>query len=284
MWVPFLIMLREGVEAALVVGIIAGYLNRTSRSHWLSAVWVGVLLAAALSLFVGAGLQWIGAEFPQRQQELFEAVVGLFAVGILTYMVFWMRRMARSVKQELHASLEAALAHGTRSQAYALIAMVFLAVAREGLETVFFLLAVFQQSRDPAAPLGALLGLAAAVAIGWGLYRGSLRINLGRFFRFTSLFLLIVAAGILANAVQALHEAGVWNHLQGVVFDLGTRLPTDSALGSLLAGFFGYQEAPTVSTLGTYLVYLAICLTLFFRLPAQLASRRRTAPVSETTE
>lgn len=157
MLVPFLIMLREGIEAALIVGIIASYLRQTGRGQWMPAVWIGVFLAAALSLFVGAGLELMSSEFPQKQQELFEALVGLVAVVILSCMVLWMRKVARSIKHDLHVSLDAALG-GSKHQAWALIAMVFFAVAREGLETVFFLLAVFQQSEGSAAPWAHCLG------------------------------------------------------------------------------------------------------------------------------
>lgn len=266
MLVPFLIMLREGIEAALIVGIIASYLKQTGRGQWLPAVWIGVFLAAALALLVGGGLELLSAEFPQKQQELFEGLIGLVAVAILSSMVFWMRKVARSIKHSLQVSLEAAMT-GSRHQVTALIAMVFFAVAREGLETVFFLLAVFQQSEGPGAPIGALLGLLLAIAIGWLIYSGSLRLNLSAFFRWTGLFILVVAAGILASSVQALHEAGVWNQLQGVVFDISASLPMDGPLGSVLAGMFGYQDAPTVSTLGAYLIYLAVALLMFF-LPA----------------
>lgn len=180
MLVPFLIMLREGIEAALIVGIIASYLKQTGRGEWMPAVWIGVFLAAALSLFVGGGLELMSAEFPQKQQELFEGIVGLIAVGILSSMVFWMRKVARSIKHALHESLDAALT-GSKNQTYALIAMVFFAVAREGLETVFFLLAVFQQSEGSGAPLGALLGLLLAVGFGVAIYSGSMRLNLSLF-------------------------------------------------------------------------------------------------------
>lgn len=208
MLVPFLIMLREGIEAALIVGIIASYLQQTGRGQWMPAVWIGVFLAAALALLVGGGLELVSAEFPQKQQELFEGIVGLVAVGILSSMVFWMRKVARSIKHSLHESLDHALA-GSKHQVTALILMVFFAVAREGLETVFFLLAVFQQSEGPGAPIGALLGLILAIIVGFLIYTGSMRLNLGAFFRWTGLFILVVAAGILANSVQALHEAGV---------------------------------------------------------------------------
>jgi high-affinity iron transporter len=238
------------------------------------AVWVGVFLAAALALLVGGGLELVSAEFPQKQQELFEGVVGLLAVGILSSMVFWMRKVARSIKHSLHVSLDQALT-GSRHQVTALIAMVFFAVAREGLETVFFLLAVFQQSEGPAAPLGALLGLALAIIVGFLIYTGSLRLNLSAFLRWTGLFILVVAAGILSNSVQALHEAGVWNHLQTVLFDFSATLPMDGPLGSVLAGMFGYQDAPTVSTLGAYLTYLLVALVMFF-LPAPVATSAQT--------
>ena len=272
-------MLREGIEAALIVGIIASYLRQTGRGEWMPAVWIGVFLAAALALFVGGGLELVSAEFPQKQQELFEGLVGLLAVIILSSMVFWMRKVARSIKHELHESLDAALA-GSKNQTYALIGMVFFAVAREGLETVFFLLAIFQQSEGVGAPLGALLGLIIAVGIGFAIYKGSMRLNLGRFFRWTGLFILVVAAGILANSVQALHEAGLWNHFQTVVFDISSILPMDGPTGSVLAGMFGYQDAPTVSVLTVYLAYLIFALVLFF-LPQPRVVSLPTRPAHE---
>ena len=148
MLIPFLIMLREGMEAALIVGIVAGYLGQTGRSRWLPAVWTGVVVAALLCLALGVALDAASAEFPQKEQELFEGVVGLIAVTVLTWMVFWMRKAARSIGAELRQSVDAALAPG-RGSGFALVAMVFLAVGREGLESVFFLLATFQQNVGP---------------------------------------------------------------------------------------------------------------------------------------
>lgn len=261
MLAPFLIMFREGVEAALIVGIIASYLKQTGRGVWMPVVWIGILLAIALSLFVGAGLQIVSAEFPQKMQELFEAVIGLVAVVVLTSMVFWMRKAARSIKAELHHSIDEALA--SHSGGFGLAAMAFLAVVREGLESVFFLLATFQQSGSALAPLGALLGVLLAVLVGYGIYRGGLKLNLRRFFRWTGVFILIVAAGILANAVKALHEAGLWNHFQTVLFDFSARLPLDSPLGSVLGGILGYIDAPTISEITVYVVFLAVSLFLF---------------------
>ncbi|MDM0096226.1 iron uptake transporter permease EfeU [Variovorax sp. J22G73] len=265
MLIPFLIMLREGIEAALIVGIVASYLKQSGRGALMPAVWVGVLLATALSLFAGAGLQLLAAEFPQKQQELFEGVVGLIAVVMLTSMVFWMRKAARSIKGELQASIDKALTRGADGQGWALIGMVFLAVAREGLESVFFLLAVFQQSSGWEAPVGALAGIAVSVAIGWGLYSGGVRLDLRRFFRYTGLFILLVAAGLLAGVLRKLHEGGVWNHLQTVVFDMSDTLPMDSPVGAVLSGLLGYQAAPVVGEVVVYLAFLAVALFFFLR-------------------
>ncbi len=275
MLIPFLIMLREGIEAALIVGIVASYLKQSGRGALMPAVWVGVLLAAALSLFAGAGLQLMAAEFPQKQQELFEAIVGLIAVVMLTSMVFWMRQAARHIKGDLHASIDKVLAHAD-GQGWALIGMVFLAVAREGLESVFFLLAVFQQSSGWEAPLGALLGIAVSVVLGWGLYSGGVRLDLRRFFRLTGLFILLVAAGLSAGVLRKLHEAGVWNHLQQVVLDLSETLPMDGPVGAVLSGLLGYQATPVVGEVIVYLAFLAVSLFFFLRAPAA-APRPATA-------
>ncbi|ERM03276.1 iron transporter [Brucella intermedia 229E] len=264
MLVPFLIMFREGVEAALIVGIIATYLHQTGRSAWMPVVWIGILLALAMSLTVGAILQLLSAEFPQKAQELFEAIIGLIAVFVLTSMVFWMRKAARSIKVELHHSIDAAFQTPPTHKGFGLILMVFFAVAREGLESVFFLLAAFQQSEGPAAPVGALLGVLLAAAVGYGIFKGGLKLNLRRFFRWTGVFILIIAAGILANSVMALHEAGIWNHFQAVVFDASDILPLDSTLGSVLAGgVFGYIATPTVSEVVAYVAFLVPALILF---------------------
>lgn len=278
MLAPFLIMLREGLEAALIVGIIAGYLRQTGRRDQLPAVWVGIFLAAAMALFTGAALQMVSAGFPQKAQELFEAVVGIAAVVVLVAMVFWMRRAAKSIRRELHAGIDQALAaEGGRAAGWALIGMVFFAVAREGLESVFFLLAIFQQSRDAAAPLGALAGIAVSAGIGWAIYRGGLRLNLARFFRWTGVVILFVAAGLLAGALKALHEAGLWNGLQGVVYDLGRVLPESGAVGTVLSGLLGYREAPTLGEVLVYAAFLAVTLILFLRPAGPVAAARPVA-------
>jgi high-affinity iron transporter len=256
-------MLREGVEAALIVGIVASYLRQTGRGRFMPAVWAGVGLAVVLCLALGLALNATSAEFPQKQQEMFEGAIGVLATGVLTSMVFWMKKAARSIKAELHDSIDAALQPGDR-QSVALVGIAFFAVGREGLESVFFLLATFQQSVGIGVPLGALLGLATAVAIGCAIYIGGVRLDLRRFFRWTGVFIIFVAAGLLANALQSFHEAGLWNGLQEQAFDLSGVLPADSVLGTILSGFLGYQEAPSVGAVILYVAFLLPALFFFF--------------------
>jgi high-affinity iron transporter len=238
------------------------------------AVWVGVLLAIALSLFTGAGLLLLSSDFPQKAQEVFEAVVGLVAVGVLVSMVFWMRKAARSIKFELQHSVDAALA-SAHGGSWALIGLVFFAVAREGLESVFFLLAIFQQSNGAAAPLGAIAGIAVAVMVGLAIYVGGVRLDLRRFFQWTGVFIIFVAAGILARSVANLHEAGLWNGLQAHAYDMSAVLPISSLLGAILSGVFSYQENPTV---GEVIVYVSFLVgTLYFYLRPARPAQEHTA-------
>ena len=277
MLVPFLIMLREGVEASLIVGIVASYLRQTGRSAWLRSVWLGVAAASVLCLAVGMALDFASAEFPQKQQELFEGVVGLIAVVILSSMVLWMQQAARSMKATLHRSIEQAIgAKGEASsgQSWALVGMVFFAVGREGLESVFFLLATFEQNVGIAAPIGAVLGLLCAIGIGYGIYAGGVRLDLRHFFRWTGIFIVFVAAGLLAGSLRAFHEAGLWNGLQGVAFDMSNVLPMDGPAGTVLAGILGYQDMPTIGEVIVYVAYLIPALILLLpRRPAARASK-----------
>ena len=260
----FLIMLREGLEAALIVGIIASYLARTGRAAWLPTVWVGILLAVALSLFVGAGVLILGAQFPQKTQELFEAIVGTVAVIVLVSMVFWMRKAARSIKKTMEHDIDVALSDA-RGPAWALIGMSFFAVAREGLESVFFLLALFQQSPGPAAPMGAVLGVLVAALLGYGIYRGGVRLDLRRFFLWTGAFIIFVAAGLASSVLRNLHEAGIWNHLQQTVWDMTRTLPVSSVTGTVLSGVFGYHDAPVLGEVILWALVLFVTLYFFLR-------------------
>ncbi|HEY2890982.1 MAG TPA: iron uptake transporter permease EfeU [Dongiaceae bacterium] len=260
MFIAFLIMLREGIEAALIVGIAAGYLKQTGATRLMPAIWIGTTSAALICLVAGIALNLASAEFPQREQELFEAFVGFAAVAILISMVFWMRKAARSLKSNLQNSIDAAI-HDHGHRGFALVGIAFFAVAREGLESVFFLLAAFQQSKGLAVPLGALGGLLLAITVGYAIYQGGARLNLRVFFRWTGVFILFVASGLMAGSLRSLHEAGIWNGLQATAFDLSGVLPADGLLGSLLAGLLGYHDTPST---GEVLVYFALLLPALF--------------------
>lgn len=276
MFTPFLIVLREGIEAALIVGIIASYLKQTGKGYLLPYALIGVLLAVALSLFAGAFILLLNAEFPQKTQELFEAIIGIVAVILLTWMVFWMRTAARTISQQFKSQIDDAVASPSGA-GWMLVSLAFFAVAREGLETVFFLLAIFQQSQSQYVPLAALAGLILSVIIGIAIFKFGVRIQLKTFFRWTSLFILLVAAGLLASAFRSLHEAGLWNDLQQVAFDWSNLLPTSSLLGTILSGLFGYHDSPAVGELGIWFAYLIVTLTLYFTLPMQETAARKVS-------
>ena len=250
----FVITLREGVEASLIVGIIAAFLVKEGREDAMRQMWIGVAIAIVLCSAVGIGLDLVGEQLPQKQQEGLESVIGLIAVSAVTYMIVWMRRHARGIKAQLEGEAASALATGST---LALVGMAFLAVLREGFETSVFLLAAFQDSTDTtAAGAGAVLGLVAALAIGLGLYRGGVRINLTRFFRVTGIVLVFVAAGLLASAAHTAHEAGWINGLQGQAIDLGWLVQPGTVSGSLLTGMLGLQPSPTVIEAILYLGYV----------------------------
>jgi high-affinity iron transporter len=267
----FVITLREGVEAALIVGIIAAFLVREGRSDAIRQMWIGVAIAIGLCAGVAVVLDVVGQDLPQRQQERLETVIGLIAVSAVTYMIVWMRRNARGIKATLEGEAASALATGSTM---ALVAMAFLAVLREGFETSVFLLAAFQNATDTtAAGSGAVLGLLAAVAIGLGLYRGGVRINLNRFFRITGLVLVFVAAGLLATAVHTAHEAGWINGLQAQAIDLSWLVQPGTISGSLLTGMLGLQPTPTVIEAAAYLLY-AVPMAIYVLWPQGMRPRR----------
>lgn len=268
----FVITLREGVEASLIIGIIAAFLVKEGRRDAMRQMWLGIGIAVALCASVAVALRVIGQELPDKGQEGLETVVGLIAVAAVTYMIVWMRRHARGIKAELQGEAASALAAGST---VALVGMAFLAVLREGFETSVFLLAAFNDATDTtAAGAGAVLGLVAAVAIGLGLYRGGVRINLTRFFRFTGLVLVFVAAGLLATAVHTAHEAGWINGLQAQALDLSWLVQPGTVSGSLLTGMLGLQPSPTVIEVTVYLAY-AIPMAAYVLWPQGMRPLRR---------
>jgi high-affinity iron transporter len=278
----FVIALREGIEASLIVGIVAAFLAQQGRRDALRWVWIGVGIAVALCLAVGVALRLIGENLPQAQQEGLETIIALVAVAMVTYMIVWMRRHARGIKRALESDVADALANGS---VLALVAMAFFAVLREGFETAVFLLAVFENASDPgAASLGAILGLALAAVLGWLLYKGGLRINLSRFFRVTGAVLALVAAGLVASALHSAHEATWFNVLQARALDLSWLVAPGSVRAALLTGMLGLRPEPTVGEALGWLLYL-VPVALYVLWPDRWRPvQRRTASVTTSPE
>ena len=254
MLATFVIGLREGLEAALIVGIIAAFLRQSGRADALRRMWIGVAIAVLLCLGVGLALQAVNSSLPQRQQEMLECVVAAIAVVMVSYMVLWMRRHSRSLKSDLHAAAGGALASGS---ATALVVMAFLAVFREGFETAVFLLAAFQSAVSPAqAVAGAALGIVLAVGLGYLIYRGGVKLNLSKFFRMTGVVLVLVAAGLVMSTLRAAYEAGwiIVGQQHAVSLDLIARPGTVQE--SLLTGVLGIRSTMPVIEVVAYVLYL----------------------------
>lgn len=278
--VQFVIGLREGVEAALVVGIIATFLHQQGRRDALPWMWAGVVLAVTLCIGVAVVLELVNRTLPYKQQEGFEALIGLVAVAMVTWMIVWMRRHGRRLGSELRSGAGAALARGS---AIGLVAMAFLAVLREGLETAAFLLATFQSSYGVSpwsAGLGTIAGLLVATVIGWAIYRGGTRLNLARFFTITSLLLVLISAGIVATALRHANEAGIVTGLQGQALDLSAVITPDSGsvVNGLITGLLGIYPYPTYAELLGWLLY-AVPMTIFVLWPTR--PRPRPQPVTD---
>ncbi|MEK2492724.1 iron uptake transporter permease EfeU [Kitasatospora purpeofusca] len=279
MFANYLIGLREGLEASLVVCILIAYLVKTGRRDKLPPVWTGVGAAVLLSMAFGAVLQFGSSQLSFEAQEALGGSLSIVSVGLVTWMVFWMRRTARHLKSELQGKLDAALAMGTG----ALVATAFLAVGREGLETALFIWTAVQATEDGYNPIvGAALGLLTAALLGWLFYRGALRINLAKFFTWTGAMLVVVAAGVLAYGVHDLQEAGWLPGLHNLAFDISSTIPKDSWYGTLLKGVFNFQPDPSVLQIVVWLAYLAPTLAYFFGLLGGPA--KPTAPTSKPAE
>jgi high-affinity iron transporter len=257
MLATLVIGLREGLEASLIVGIIAAFLRRTGKP--LKPMWFGVGVAVALSIAVGLLLEFVSAELPQAQQEGMESVIGLIAVAVVTGMIAWMNTHARNMKAELEAHAASAVKDGT---AWALVVMAFLAVLKEGFETSVFLLAAFQSSTSAlAAGAGAVIGIAISVGIGIGIFRGGVTLNLGRFFRITGLFLVFVAAGLVLSSLRTAHEAGWILIGQQRTVDLTWLAPAGSVQAALLTGVLGIPADPRLIEVLGWAIYLVATLT-----------------------
>ncbi|MDG4802778.1 iron uptake transporter permease EfeU [Micromonospora sp. WMMD980] len=281
MFATYLIGLREGLEATLVVSILVAFLVKSQRRDRLPQVWAGVGLAVALSVVFGSLIQYTSTSLlrTSESREFFEAVTSVAAVVFVTWMIFWMRRAARSIAGELRGKLTEALAVGS----LAVAGMAFLAVVREGLETalIFYAAAESVAGGTGAGSLLALIGgIGTAVVIGFGLYRSALRINLSRFFTWTGALLILVAAGILKYGVHDFQEAGVLPGLNNQAFDISATLDPNAWYGALLAGMFNITAAPSVLELIAWVAYAVPVLVLFLRKPTRPAAPAATPAVA----
>jgi high-affinity iron transporter len=270
----FLIGLREGLEASLVVVILVAYLVRSGRRELLPRVWGGAAIAVGVSLAFGALLTFGPRGLSFEAQEALGGTLSIVAVGFVTWMVMWMARTARSLSGSLKGAVDKAAAAGGVS----LMVVAMLAVGREGLETALFLWAATQAAGStPSSLVGGALGLASAVLLGYLFYRGAVRINLGRFFTWTGAFLIVVAAGVLSYGVHDLQEARILPGLNALAFDVSDVIEPSSVLGTVLKGTFNFSPATTWLEAVVWVLYVVVTMTAFLR-----AVRRGHRPAART--
>ncbi len=262
----YLIGLREGLEACLIVVILVAYLVKSDRRALLPRVWVGVAVAVGVSLAFGAILTFGPSGLSFEAREAIGGFLSVVAVGLVTWMIFWMARSAKGLSADLRGRVDKAADAGRLS----LVVVAILAVGREGLETALFLWAATQAAARGAtstsAPLtGAALGLATAVALGYLVYRGALRLNLSKFFTWTGGFLILVAAGVLAYGVHDLQEARILPGLDSLAFDVSDTISPTSWLGTLLKGTLNFSPATTWLEASVWVLYVVPVLLLFVR-------------------
>jgi len=264
----FLIGLREGVEAALIVAIVLAYVVRTGNGRHIPKIWLGSGVAVILSVALGLLIFNTVGSFEEPYEQLFEGSAMLLAAVVVTWMLFWMRRQSINLRGELQAAVDRVLSEGT---AWGLAVLAFTAVIREGVETALFL-AGQATSADAGAGsvlVGAILGLGVAVLIGWGFYRGSRAIDLRRFFRWTGIALVFIAAGLLSHAVHEFIEvaeiSGVTVIGSQTAFDISAVLSHDDGIGQFLRAIFGYSASPEVLTFVVHVAYVVAILTLYLR-------------------
>ncbi|MEO5920963.1 MAG: iron uptake transporter permease EfeU [Pseudolysinimonas sp.] len=266
-----LIGLREGLEAGLVVGILIAYLHKIGRPDVLPKLWIGVSAAIVLSLGVGALLTYGPYGLSFQAQEILGGSLSIVAVGMVTWMTFWMARHARGLSSKLRAGVDRAVT----GSALGLVTLGVVSVGREGIETALFVWASVNSGADAVlGTISAVLGILVAVVISYLIYRGLVRINLSRFFFWTGVFLIVVAAGVLAYGVHDLQEAGVIPGVTAVAYSLAALVPPTSWYGTLLAGVFNFTAEPTIAQVVVWIAYVAITLALFLR----VSLPRRASP------
>ena len=263
----YVLALREGLEAALILGVALGAVRRVRQPRLTRSVWLGVITAAALSLVLGWALHRAGAGLEGPAEAVFEGAMMLLAAGILTWMIFWMQTQGRRLQTELAAGIQQAAVAG---QGWALFSLAFLAVLREGIEAAIFLTAAALTAGASATFLGGLLGLLSAVLLGWALYAATLRLDIRRFFTLTGLLLLFFAAGLVTHGLHEFIELGWLPGLIQHVWSTSRILPEASSFGQVLKALVGYNDSPSLTEALSYFAYIALIT---------LALLRRGSPV-----
>ena len=256
-----ILVFREGLEAALIVAIMLGYLRKIGRLDRQFSVWAGVLSASALAIGFTLLLQLIGAQFDYPAKGVYEGVTSLFAVAMLTSMIFWMSRQARFIKGSLEHSMRASMMGGA---AWGLFAVAFMTVAREGVETALFLSASAFQSSGMETLTGGLIGLASSLAVAWGVYVAGLKLQIRTFFKITTVLLVIFAAAILRYAIHEFEEVGLLPALVAPLWNTGSLIPSGSTLGQLLQALVGYTSQPSLMQVIGYVGYLFVTSMLLW--------------------
>ena len=274
MLASFLLSLREGLEAALIIGIVLGVLVKLKRTDLNGVVWRGVGLAALLSLLAAIALNLLGMEFEGKGEEIFEGVAMLLAAGVLTWMILWMKNHGGTLKSEIEEQTnQAALGKGQK----ALFALAFLAVFREGIELALFLLAARLTSSPLQTISGALLGLSGAAVLGWILFTSTMKLSLRNFFGATNILLIIFAAGLVGLGVHEFNEAGIIPSVIEHVWDFNGILSDKSEVGLLLKALVGYNGNPSLTEVSAYVSYLVVLVIIL------MTQRRKQNPASVTT-
>ncbi len=257
-----LITLREGLEAAIIISIVLAYLSAINYRKGFKPVGAGTALAIVISLIVGAAVYFSAGRFEGRGEEIFEGTAMWIAAGVLTWMIFWMRKQAINIKGHLHAQIQSALGSGST---LGLFGLAFAAVLREGIETVLFLFAATRVAESGVlSAVGGVLGLVIAVAIGYSIYKGTSKLNLRVFFNVTGVLLILFAAGLLAHGIHEFQEAGVIPAIAAQVWDINHILPEQSIVGRFLTAIFGYNANPSLVEALAYIGYLSFSLVAYF--------------------
>lgn len=252
----FLLSLREGLEAALIIGIVLGTLRKMNRTDLKSAVWAGTFSAVIVSLLAGGLLTALGLSFEGKAEEIFEGFAMLLAAGVLTWMIYWINRQGRHMNSNLEGGVRKATTSGTGRRA--LFGLAFLAVVREGIELALFLTATTFALQGGQTLAGAVLGLGAAILLGWLLFSATLRLDLRRFFQVTGFLLILFAAGLVAHGVHEFNEAGWIPSIVEHVWDVNPWLNENSFVGGLLKALFGYNGNPSLTEVLAYLAYFVL--------------------------